>query len=404
MLENDRTVAAWPHAYLAVALGLLSASACATFDAPVGDGSTGSSEGSSEQASDAATSASQVTAAVDGSASSSSTDLPPDADSTTAEPAVCGNGSLEEGEACDDGVNDGSYGGCAPDCSSLAPRCGDGSVDAQEACDDADRDSTDGCLSDCSVPASCMDVLLHDPAAASGIHEIDSDGPGGYGAYDAHCDMEHAGGGWTLVIVSADDGHTTWTGQSRELLTTDTFLVGNVAVLEEDYKSAALHVVRFSDLLFVHEPSGVWASYEGVGDGTSDVGTFMSGLPFPQCDLDSGYPMTDGELTQIGTSLCSTDLYFHAGDYDGSYANEAYCEAFSGASSATATHGPSWSAAGNGGCPLDDPDGSSLGPSILGSYEVYPPEGIEDVEWDGRGFANGMGLMQPADRLEMYVR
>ena len=174
------------------------------------------------------------------------------------------------------------------------------------------------------------------------------------------------------------------------------------AVLDEDYKSAAHHLVAFSDLLFVHEPSGVWASYDGVGDGTQDVGTFMSGLASPQCDLESGFPMTDGELTQIGTSMCSTDLYFHAGDWDGSYANQAYCEAWVG--DANAAYGPNWSAAGNGGCPLDDPDGSSLGPSGLGNYDTYPPQGLEDVEWDGRGFANGMGLMQPDDRLEMYVR
>lgn len=342
------------------------------------------------------------TGAMDGATSSSPTTDAPDPDSTTGEPTVCGNGLVEGAEVCDDGVNDGSYGGCSPDCQSLAPRCGDGLVADAEACDDANADSSDGCLSDCSVPASCLDVLLHDPAAATGLHVIDSDGPGGYAPYDAHCDMDHAGGGFTLVIVSADDGHPTWTWQNRELLTTDTFLVGNVAVLDEDYKSAALHLVRFSDLLFVHEPSGVWASYDAVGDGTQDVASFMAVLPSPQCDLAAGYPMTDGELTQIGTGMCNTDLYFHAGDWDGAYGDQAYCEAWAG--NATAAYGPNWSAVGNGGCPLDDPDGSSLGPSGLGSYDTYPPQGLEDVEWDGRGFANGMGLMQPDDRLEMYVR
>lgn len=393
------------HTHLALATALLGASACASFDDPMSDLPASSSEGSSGQTNDAMSTTSlesaTLTGAMDGATSSGTTDSPPDPDSTTDAPSVCGDGIVEDGEACDDGINDGNYGGCAPDCQSLAPRCGDGLPDAVEGCDDANEDSTDGCLSDCSVPRSCMDVLLHDPAAASGIHEIDSDGPGGYGAYDAYCDMVHAGGGWTLVIVSADDGHATWTWQSRELLTTDTFLVGNVAVRDEDYKSAALHLVPFTDLLFVHEPSGVWASYD-VADGTEDVGTFMSGLTTPQCDLEAGYPMTDGGLTTIGTGLCSTDLYFHAGDWDGSYENEAYCEAWAG--SATATYGPNWSAAGNGGCPLDDPDGSSLGPSGLGNYDIYPPEGLEDVEWDGRGFANGMGLMEPADRLEMYVR
>jgi hypothetical protein len=42
-------------------------------------------------------------------------------------------------EACDDGVNDGAYGGCAVDCKALAPYCGDGVVQSDyEECDEAD--------------------------------------------------------------------------------------------------------------------------------------------------------------------------------------------------------------------------------------------------------------------------
>ncbi|MFH2005679.1 MAG: hypothetical protein ABI333_03720, partial [bacterium] len=33
-----------------------------------------------------------------------------------------------DGEACDDGVNNGAYGGCNSDCLSLAPYCGDGTI------------------------------------------------------------------------------------------------------------------------------------------------------------------------------------------------------------------------------------------------------------------------------------
>ncbi|MBX7078208.1 MAG: hypothetical protein K1X88_03405 [Nannocystaceae bacterium] len=50
--------------------------------------------------------------------------------------ASCGDGIVHEGaEVCDDGVNDGSYGGCNAGCGSLAPYCGDASVQAQEQCD-----------------------------------------------------------------------------------------------------------------------------------------------------------------------------------------------------------------------------------------------------------------------------
>jgi cysteine-rich repeat protein len=46
----------------------------------------------------------------------------------------CGNGVKDPGEQCDDGVNDGSYGTCNPDCT-LAPYCGDGIKSGPEQCD-----------------------------------------------------------------------------------------------------------------------------------------------------------------------------------------------------------------------------------------------------------------------------
>ncbi len=48
--------------------------------------------------------------------------------------ADCGDGILSFGEECDDGVNDGGYGKCAPECK-LGPFCGDGIVQEPEDCD-----------------------------------------------------------------------------------------------------------------------------------------------------------------------------------------------------------------------------------------------------------------------------
>lgn len=65
-------------------------------------------------------------------------------------PARCGDGVIDAsfGEQCDDGTNDGAYGGCNPDCL-LGPRCGDGVINGNESCDDANRRNGDGCDVNC---------------------------------------------------------------------------------------------------------------------------------------------------------------------------------------------------------------------------------------------------------------
>ncbi|QRK12967.1 DUF4215 domain-containing protein [Archangium violaceum] len=67
--------------------------------------------------------------------------------------SVCGNGNVDEGEQCDDGVNAGGYGGqCAPGCV-FAPRCGDKVYhpDHGEECDDGNNTSNDGCSATCKL-------------------------------------------------------------------------------------------------------------------------------------------------------------------------------------------------------------------------------------------------------------
>ena len=89
------------------------------------------------------------------------TDTAQDTDDSTetgAADPVCGDGMVEGDEVCDDGVNDGAYGGCSDDCSALAAHCGDGEVSDDEACDDGVNDgSYGGCNDDCSLAAYCGD-------------------------------------------------------------------------------------------------------------------------------------------------------------------------------------------------------------------------------------------------------
>jgi fibro-slime domain-containing protein len=66
---------------------------------------------------------------------------------------TCGDGVVQSpAEECDDGVNDGGYGQCAPRCV-WGPRCGDGIVQqgGGESCDDANAVNGDGCDTTCRV-------------------------------------------------------------------------------------------------------------------------------------------------------------------------------------------------------------------------------------------------------------
>lgn len=63
---------------------------------------------------------------------------------------ACGNGLVEDGEACDLGFANGPAGPCRADCQ--APRCGDGVPDEGERCDDGNLDDHDACRPDCERP------------------------------------------------------------------------------------------------------------------------------------------------------------------------------------------------------------------------------------------------------------
>ena len=60
---------------------------------------------------------------------------------------VCGNGTKESGEGCDDG-NTADGDGCTAMCE-LQGLCGNGTIDGDEACDDHNTASGDGCSPTC---------------------------------------------------------------------------------------------------------------------------------------------------------------------------------------------------------------------------------------------------------------
>jgi hypothetical protein len=63
----------------------------------------------------------------------------------------CGDGVKNGLEECDDGILDGSYGGCTKQCT-LGPHCGDGMVNGWEECDHGADNGRDACCtSSCKV-------------------------------------------------------------------------------------------------------------------------------------------------------------------------------------------------------------------------------------------------------------
>jgi cysteine-rich repeat protein len=114
------------------------------------------------------------------------------------EAAVCGDGELGAGEACDDG-NTADGDGCRSDCTSEL--CGDGALDPGEACDDGGNEGGDGCRADCSLEL-CGDGLLDAGEACDDGNTSDGDG------CSSSCSLESCGNGSLEGSESCDDGNT----------------------------------------------------------------------------------------------------------------------------------------------------------------------------------------------------
>jgi fibro-slime domain-containing protein len=75
----------------------------------------------------------------------------------------CGNGTVDAGEQCDDGINAGGYGRCSPGCVN-GPSCGDNVRNGPEQCDDGVNDGGYGeCAAGCVFGPSCGDGMVNGP-------------------------------------------------------------------------------------------------------------------------------------------------------------------------------------------------------------------------------------------------
>jgi cysteine-rich repeat protein len=119
--------------------------------------------------------------------------------SNTSESPVCGDGVVDDGEACDDG-NDDDTDDCTSSCA-LA-ECGDGltHIDVEE-CDDGNVESFDGCNSDCAIQI-CGDAIIQAPEACDDGNLLSTDAC-------VMCAPAQCGDGFVHQGVEAcDDGDT----------------------------------------------------------------------------------------------------------------------------------------------------------------------------------------------------
>jgi cysteine-rich repeat protein len=118
----------------------------------------------------------------------------------------CGNGVLDVGEQCDDGIDnsDTEPDACRTNC--LDAHCGDGVVDSDEDCDDGNDITGDGCEPDCTFtpPVTCGDGNL-DPGEEcdDGIDNSDTTPD----ACRTNCLDAHCGDGVVDSGEECDDGN-----------------------------------------------------------------------------------------------------------------------------------------------------------------------------------------------------
>lgn len=116
-----------------------------------------------------------------GSDSNSTTGTDSDTSTTTTTTTTgttgssCGDGVVDDGEICDDGVNDGAYDGCASDCTAYGPSCGDGEVNGSEGCDDGNDIDDDECSNSCTAPG-CGDGVVNGEEICDDANDDNADG------------------------------------------------------------------------------------------------------------------------------------------------------------------------------------------------------------------------------------
>lgn len=238
--------------------------------------------------------------------------------------ASCGDGKVQthgsNTEACDDGVNDGAYGGCAEDCSALAPHCGDGDIQEKEACDQADP--REGCLPDtCQYAQSCKqirDAFIMDEQLADGVYTIK---PADKPTVKVLCDMNADGGGYTFLKIAVPEMSADLSASKAESKCAEYGM--RLLVPRSPMHVVAATLAAKSVLL---DPLGGGTTKGSIGylkilgvypvtAGESCVGKALNSVACPEWAADSGpYWVTDtkftGQPALTNCAGCSMEYYW----------------------------------------------------------------------------------------------
>jgi cysteine-rich repeat protein len=161
----------------------------------------------------------------------------------TCVPVVCGDGTMNGAEECDDG-NTANGDGCSSTCQ-IEIICGDGTMNGAEECDDGNTTSGDGCSSTCQIEIVCGDGAITGPEECDDSNTASGDGCSSTCHLEGGTPIAAAGGSITLTgtLETTDPTYSRATascGTHSGTVYYDTFVITNTGTTARTIRLTAM--------------------------------------------------------------------------------------------------------------------------------------------------------------------